>query len=120
MRNSLQFQIAEKLLEVNKDFKKYNNIEICYMIFKNLQISDNNISGLRLTKLGFNILKKQYDNYTFSVSEGIHKRLVLVLHKKMKWPYYLDSKQLVLFSEDDAMWLKLVGNDIEKFARNIE
>ena len=32
----------------------------------------------------------------------------------------LDKKYLFLYSEDDAMWLKMVGDDIEKFARNLD
>ena len=60
------------------------------------------------------------DNYKFPVAEGIHKKLLLRLHEKMRWPYFLEKKTLILYSEDDAMWLKLVSNDIEKFANSLD
>ena len=46
--------------------------------------------------------------------------VLLKLHQHMKWPYYLDKKILALFSEEDTMWLKMVGNDIEKFAKGLD
>ena len=31
-----------------------------------------------------------------------------------------DKKILALFSEEDSMWLKMVGNDIDKFAKGLD
>ena len=120
MNESLQYQIAVKMMQEHETLQQYNIIDVCYMLFKNLQISDNTCTGLRLTKLGNPLLKEKYDTYKFPVSEGIHNRLLLRLHDKMQWPYFLDRKNLWLFSEDDAMWLKLVSNDIEKFANSLD
>ena len=108
------------MMQEHETLQQYTIIDVCYMLFKNLQISDNTCTGLRLTKLGNTLLKEQYDTYKFPVSEGIHNRLLLRLHDKMQWPYFLDRKNLWLFSEDDAMWLKLVSNDIEKFANSLD
>ena len=59
--------------------------------------------------------------YRFPIPKtGLHNKLLLRLHEHMKWPYYLDRKNLILFSEEDAMWLKLVGNDVEKFAKGLD
>ena len=120
MNESLQYQIAVKMMQEHETLQQYTIIDVCYMLFKNLQISDNTCTGLRLTKLGNTLLKEKYDTYKFPVSEGIHNRLLLRLHDKMQWPYFLDRKNLWLFSEDDAMWLKLVSNDIEKFAKGLD
>ena len=120
MNESLQYQIAVKMMQDHETLQQYTIIDVCYMLFKNLQISDNTCTGLRLTKLGNTLLKEKYDTYKFPVSEGIHNRLLLRLHDKMQWPYFLDRKNLWLFSEDDAMWLKLVSNDIEKFANSLD
>tara|TARA_B000000609_G_scaffold158324_1_gene155823 strand:+ start:3191 stop:3562 length:372 start_codon:yes stop_codon:yes gene_type:complete len=120
MNESLQYQIAVKMMQEHETLQQYTIIDVCYMLFKNLQISDNTCTGLRLTKLGNTLLKEKYDTYKFPVSEGIHNRLLLRLHDKMQWPYFLDRKNLWLFSEDDAMWLKLVSNDIEKFANSLD
>jgi len=120
IKESLQYQIAIKLIEKHETLRQYDTMDVCYMLFKNLQISDNVCSGLRLTKLGNTLLSKEYDKYTFPVSEGLHNRLLLKLHEKMQWPYFLQGKKLILYSEDDAMWLKLVSNDIEKFANSLD
>ena len=120
IENSLQFKIATKMMKEHDTLRQYSVLDVCYMLFKNLQISDNVCSGLRLTKLGNTLLSKEYDKYTFPVSEGIHNRLLLKLHEKMQWPYFLHGKKLILYSEDDAMWLKLVSNDIEKFANSLD
>jgi hypothetical protein len=120
MHESLQYQIALKMMQEHDTLQQYTIIDVCYMIFKNLQISETTFTGLRLTKLGNTLLKQHYDTYKFPVSEGIHNRLLLRLHDKMQWPYFLDRKTLWLFSEDDAMWLKLVSNDIEKFANSLD
>ena len=120
MNDQLQYKIAVKMMQKHETLQQYSTMDVCYMLFKNLQISDNTFSGLRLTKLGNTLLKSEYDNYKFPVAEGIHKKLLLRLHEKMRWPYFLEKKTLILYSEDDAMWLKLVANDIEKFANSLD
>ena len=120
MNDQLQYKIAVKMMQKHETLQQYSTMDVCYMLFKNLQISDNTFSGLRLTKLGNTLLKSEYDNYKFPVAEGIHKKLLLRLHEKMRWPYLLEKKTLILYSEDDAMWLKLVSNDIEKFANSLD
>ena len=121
MNNSLQTRITEKLREEHETLQQYPLTDVCYMLFKNFQYSETTCSGLRLTKLGFTLLKEQYDMYRFPIPKtGLHNKLLLRLHEHMKWPYYLDRKNLLLFSEEDAMWLKLVGNDVEKFAKGLD
>ena len=121
MNNSLQTRITEKLREEHETLQQYPLTDVCYMLFKNFQYSETTCTGLRLTKLGFTLLKEQYDMYRFPINkEGMHNNLLLRLHEHMKWPYYLDRKNLILFSEEDAMWLKLVGNDVEKFAKGLD
>ena len=121
MKDSLQFQIANKLQQEFDTLAKYTVKEVLYMVFKNIQLTDDKVSGLRMNKLGFSLLKSKYDCYPFVVEEeGIHKNLLIALHKHMSWPYYIDKKQLVMFSGDDAMWMKMYGNDIDKFTNSIK
>lgn len=119
INETLQWQLAKKLMSLYETLEKYEVSEVCYMVFKNFTYTQDKVTGLRLTKLGYNLLKPQYDSHDFTVDEGIHKKLLLVLHKQMKWPYYLDKKKLVLFNDDDAMWLKMTGS-VEKFAKGLE
>jgi hypothetical protein len=120
-QDSLQYQISSKLQQEYDTLTKYPVKEVLYMLFRNIQLTDNKISGLRMTKLGFSLLKSQYAFYPFVIGEeGVHKNLLITLHKHMIWPYYIDKKQLVMFSGDDAMWMKMYGNDIEKFTKSIK
>ena len=119
--DSLQIQITERMRVELETLKQYPMADVCYMLFKNFQYSETTCTGLRLTKLGFTLLKEQFDMYRFPIAkEGMHNNLLLKLHEHMKWPYFLDRKNLILFSEEDAMWLKLVGNDVEKFAKGLD
>tara|TARA_B100000902_G_scaffold373034_1_gene400614 strand:+ start:1586 stop:1951 length:366 start_codon:yes stop_codon:yes gene_type:complete len=117
---SLQYQIANKMKQVHDSLQNYPTKDVAFMLFKNLQVDKNKTTGFKLTKLGFQLLKKEYDTYRFPVAEGLHNKLLLKLHSHMKWPYALERKHLYLFSEEDAMWLKLVGDDVEKFANSLD
>ena len=120
LKDNLQFKIAQKMQSEHESLQQYPPLDVCYMLFKNFQYSKDTCSGLRLTKLGWNLMKSHYDVYKFPIDEGLHKNILLKLHQHMKWPYYLDKKILALFSEEDTMWLKMVGNDIEKFAKGLD
>ena len=121
IKNSLQYRICKSLVSEVKELTRYKFEDVCYMIFKNLQLTEKSISGLRLTPLGYKLLNKRYETYKFPLPEaGIKKILLIQLHKNMKWPYFIDKKNLYLFSGDDAMWMKLSGSDIEKFAKDLE
>ncbi len=120
MEDSLQYQIAKKMQDLNESLQTYPTKEVMFMLFKNLQLDKNKTTGFKLTKLGFQLLKREYDTYKFPVAEGLHNKLLLKLHSHMQWPYALERKHLYLFSEDDAMWLKLVGDDVEKFTNSLD
>jgi len=119
MNDSLQYKISEKMQAKFETLQKYKLLEVCFMLFKNFTYNNEVASGLRLTKLGHSLLKSEYDTYKFPIEEGLHKKLLLILHKNMRWPYYLDTKNLYLYSDDDAMWLKMYGS-IDKFAKGLE
>ena len=120
LKDNLQFKIAQKMQSTHESLQQYPPLDVCYMLFKNVQYSKDTCSGLRLTKLGWNLLKTHYDVYKFPIDEGLHKNILLKLHEHMAWPYYLEKKALVLFSEEDAMWLKMMSNDVEKFAKGLD
>lgn len=119
MKDTLQFKIACKMQQKYDTLKKYPTKDVCFMLFKNFQISQTTATGLRLTKLGNSLLKTEYDHYKFPTEEGLHKNLLLTLHSNMKWPYFLEKKELIVYSEDDALWLKMFGS-VEKFAKGLE
>jgi len=77
------------------------------------QLIFHHADGLRLTFPGFLILKNIFTVYSFEIPVTLKSR-----HRqgmsKMEFPYFLSNKRLVLFSEMDAMVIKL-HNGIEGF-----
>lgn len=67
-----------------------------------------NSQTLRLTKRGKTVMSKYYEHWTFE-SPGLKAGNTLQLLRKMTYPYYIDSKQLILFTEKDAFMAKLAG-----------
>ena len=50
----------------------------------------------------------------------ITSNIVIKMDKVMKFPYYVDGKQMVLFSGKDAFMLKLRGNDFNKWLKSLK
>lgn len=67
-----------------------------------------NPSGLRLSLTGFVACKAIFTAYSFGMSMSIVSRHRMAL-SKLEFPYYFTSKRLILFSEMDAMMVKLHG-----------
>jgi len=67
--------------------------------------------GLRLTYLGYDLLKQEFDCYRYPLESDtiIKPKHLIALDRNMQWPYYLSKKQIVLFSEEDSVVFKLVG-----------
>ena len=67
-----------------------------------------NTKTLRLTKRGKTLMCKYYKHWTFD-SPGKSAGNTLSLLRKMTYPYYIDNKHMVLFTEKDAFMAKLAG-----------
>ena len=67
-----------------------------------------NHSTLRLTKKGRRVMIRVYDNWVFD-SDVPNVGDILALYNKMTYPYYVDSKVIILFSKEDAFMCKMAG-----------
>lgn len=67
-----------------------------------------NIHTLRLTKYGYSVFKRQYDHWDFE-SPGTSANNMIILHRVMTYPYYIDKDNLILFTERDAFIARLGG-----------
>lgn len=67
-----------------------------------------NTKTLRLTKHGSFLLTDEFDNWTFEAPKMTGKNLIALM-QKMTYPYYLDKKVMILFTEKDAFMAKLAG-----------
>lgn len=64
--------------------------------------------GLRLSLKGFLVIKSLFTAYSFEMPDEIKSKHQRSL-SKMEYPYFFTTKRLILFSEMDAMVIKLHG-----------
>jgi hypothetical protein len=72
--------------------------------------------GLRLSREGYKVFKRLFDIYVFDVPLTIKTKHILGL-STLEYPYYFSRKKLVVFSEGDALTIKLCGS-VERFLEN--
>ena len=134
--NTLQDKILNRLLQVidegilhNKSrrpghpkdnkfyrqFRKLDRKQLFYKIFDNFRIKKGEPTGLRLTYMGNELLKRNFDFYEFSHDVLPTPKMYMKLDQGMEWPYYFTKKKLVLYSQEDASWFKLNGSEIGAF-----
>jgi hypothetical protein len=92
MVNAIQEKVLEKLNVPQDRFKE---------IFLNAKT-------LRLTRNGRNRLARKYDSWQFN-DHQLKSGDTLDLQRKMTFPYFIDAKMLVLFTERDAFMAKMAG-----------
>ena len=115
LQNSLQYQIVSKLKQ-ELDMSEYAVIELINIIFKNCRIRSNSVTGVRLSKFGLKVMEKSFTSYPFKLENFLlTNKAVVKMDRTMQWPYYIDNKKLVLFSEKVSVTLKLKGQNLEKW-----
>ena len=72
--------------------------------------------SLRLSLAGFIVIRKIFTAYSFELPQTIKSRHRIGM-SKMEYPYFFTKSRLILFSEMDAMVVKLSGG-IEGFLEN--
>ena len=119
LQNSLQYQIVSKLKQ-ELDIAEYDATELISIIFKNCRIRSNTVTGVRLSKFGLKLMEKTFTSYPFTLDNFLlTNKAVVKMDRTMQWPYYIDNKKLVLFSEKDSIILKLKGQNLEKWLQGL-
>ena len=119
IQNSIQFQIIAKIRQ-ELDINEYSELEIMPLFFKNHRIRGNKVIGVRLTKYGLTLMEKSFTCYNFKLENfKLSNKAVVKLDQTMQWPYFVDNKKLVLFSEKDSIILKLKGQNLEKWLQGL-
>jgi hypothetical protein len=67
-------------------------------------------TGLRLTSYGMRVCKKLYDSTTVALTTKPTTKELITLDKHLYWPYFINKKEITLFSESDAFDIKLYGD----------
>ena len=110
------------------------------LLFDNIRVKDNTPFGLRLTKEGFNWLKRHYDVYKITLNKShLFGNHILYLDRYLEFPYYVIQRtpvkrpgggitsvaqkpfqgvDLYLFAGQDTIELKLLSGDIDKWVQN--
>lgn len=73
-------------------------------------------NGLRLSAKGFASVRKVFTVYSFEIPESIRSKHYRAL-SNLEYPYFFTKRRLYIFSELDAMTIKLSGG-IERFLEN--
>ena len=119
LQNSLQYQIVSKL-KTELDIAEYDVTELISILFKNCRIRKNGVTGVRLSKFGLKLMEKSFTSYPFALENFLlTNKAVVKMDRTMVWPYYIDNKKLVLFSEKDSVILKLKGQNLEKWLNGL-
>ncbi len=121
--SNLHVQILSKLKDqVDSHFQKilnepqsFSEEETYRILFENYRKIDNQHHGLRLTSFGNSLLSKHYDFYKYKHEEKILNKSFIVLDKSMKWPYYLGRQIVIFYSQEDAAWFRLNGQNLNRF-----
>ena len=134
--------IEEQAEELGVEQNELTHGVVYALLFDNIRIKDNEPFGLRLTKEGFNWLKRHYDVYKITLNRshlfGDH---ILYLDRYLEFPYYVVQRtpskrygsspgitavvqkpfqgvELYLFAGQDTIEIKLLSGDIDKWVKN--
>ena len=119
IQNSLQYKIVDKIKQ-ELDISQYSVLDIMPLFFKNHRIRGNKVIGVRLTKYGLTLMEKSFTCYNFKLDNfKLSNKAVVKLDQTMQWPYFVDNKKLVLFSEKDSIILQLKGQNLEKWLQGL-
>ena len=102
-------------IKEHKDIPYYEDSDIP-MVWHNQYSSRN---SLRLNKAGLFELKTFFKCFPIPLKKGFQVKNVHIkyLERDLVYPYYLDSKQLVLFNGKDVLDIKLHDGDLDAWAR---
>ena len=109
MMDPLKNIIFSEIRKKNEEFINCSYDELNALVFRQDE-------SYRLLLSGFILVKKIFTAYSFEIPCTIKAKHYMGL-SKMKYPYFLTAKRLVLFSEMDAMVINLQGG-IDKFLEN--
>lgn len=104
--NPLKIAIFTELRTHNQNLQPFTDEDLNALLFVYPD-------GLRLTLAGFINVKSVFTAYSFELPDTLKSRHRRAL-STLEYPYFFTKRRLILFSEMDAMMIKLQGG-IESF-----
>jgi hypothetical protein len=115
----IQYQIIQWLDQrLTKNIKDYTNCNIedkCARLFSNFRLEQNKPTGIKLTRFGNSLLGRHFDKYDHENDCLLSGKVLLKLDEAMVWPYFVNKKKVVFYSQEDSAWFRLNGSKLESY-----
>ena len=117
----IQFQIISWLderLKNTKPIRGYTECNLqdkCARIFSNYRLDEDRPIGIKLTRFGNTMLGRHFDKYAHENDCLLNGKVLLKLDEAMTWPYFVNQKKVVFFSQEDSEWFRLNGSKLENY-----
>lgn len=95
--------------KLSKYFTSMSDDEFVSKFFSNVHGRAGEKKGLRLTKLGVEVMQRYFTSYEAPVpaDESVLSKAMMYLHERARMPYYVSNDRFVLFERDLGIKLKL-------------
>lgn len=104
---AIKQQLFDYLIDCG-EFEEHEREELDSRLFKNR-------STVRLSRSGYQCLKKHFQHSSFGISSPLTGKELLTLKYEVQYPYFLTATRLYLFSSKDVFIIKLNGGDVKKW-----
>jgi dGTP triphosphohydrolase len=104
--NPLKVAIFLEVRNKHEEANQLSDVQLNNLLF-------HHPDGLRLSLKGFLVIKTIFTAYSFEIPDTMKSRHNKSLGR-MEYPYFFTQKRLIVFSEMDAMVIKLHGG-VESF-----
>ena len=115
----LQYQIINwldnRLTRSIKGYTECNLQDKCFRVFSNFRIDNDKPVGIKLTRFGNSIMGRYFDKYDYENECLLNGKVLVKLDEAMTWPYYVNNKKVVFYSQEDSAWFRLNGSKLENY-----
>lgn len=113
--DAVQDDLCSLIEELSGEQATHSQKDLFALLFKNYRYRKNSHHGLRLSYLGNRVLSKHFQSHAFQIEKQPNLQSLVILDNQMKWPYYISKRMAVFYSDNDAAWFKLNGEDMSTF-----
>ena len=71
--------------------------------------------GIKLTRFGNSLLSRHFDKYDHENDCLLSGKVLLKLDEAMIWPYFVNKKKVVFYSQEDSAWFRVNGSKLERY-----
>jgi len=115
----LQYQIIswldERLTKSIRGYTECNLQDKCFRIFANYRLEQEKPYGVKLTTFGNSVFARHFQKYEYENECLLNGKVLLKLDEAMTWPYYVNKKKVVFYSQEDSAWFRLNGSKLEDY-----